>query len=80
MIVQSGFSSFLAETRRKDVTMPIQKRTVSGVGKPAEPKQSSAEANPLKATPFAAHTMAKKKKKTSGFTAKTMRTSNFGWD
>jgi hypothetical protein len=34
--------------------MPIQKRTVSGVGKPAEPKQSSAEASPLKATPFAA--------------------------
>jgi hypothetical protein len=53
--------------------MPIQKRTVSGVGKPAEPKQSSAEANPLKATPFAAHTMAKKKKKTSGFTATTLK-------
>jgi hypothetical protein len=51
--------------------MPIQKRTVSGVGKPAEPKQSSAEANPLKATPFAAHTMAKKKK-LGGFTATTL--------
>jgi hypothetical protein len=74
MIVQSGFSSSLAETRRKDATpMPIQKRTVSGVGKPAEPKQSKAEANPLKATPFAAHTMAKKKKKTSGFTATTLK-------
>lgn len=52
--------------------MPIQKRTVTGVGKPAEPKQSSAEANPLKATPFAAHTLAKKRKKTSGFTATTL--------
>jgi hypothetical protein len=53
--------------------MPIQKRTVSGVGKPAEPKQSSAEANPLKATPFTAHTLAKKKaKKLGGFTATTM--------
>ena len=51
--------------------MPIQKRTVSGVGKPAEPKQSSAEANPLKATPFAAHA-AKKKKKLGGITVTTM--------
>ena len=53
--------------------MPIQKRTVSGVGKPAEPKQSSTEASPLKSTPFTAHTMgAKKKKKLGGFTATTM--------
>ena len=54
--------------------MPIQKRTVSGVGKPAEPKQASAESNPLKATPFAAHA-AKKKKKLGGFTATTMNAS-----
>jgi hypothetical protein len=53
--------------------MPIQKRTVSGVGKPAEPKQSSAEANPLKATPFTAHTLAKKKKKLGGVTVTTMK-------
>ena len=52
--------------------MPIQKRTVSGVGKPAEPKQSSAEANPLKATPVAAHA-AKKKKKLGGVTVTTMK-------
>jgi hypothetical protein len=45
--------------------MTIQKRTVTGVGKPAEPKQSSAEANPLKSAPFAAHA-AKKKKKLGG--------------
>ena len=51
--------------------MPIQKRTVSGSSKPVEQK-ASAEANPLKATPFTAHTLAKKKKKTSGFTATTM--------
>ena len=51
--------------------MPIQKRTVLGSGKPAEQK-ASAEANPLKATPFTAHTLAKKKKKTGGFTATTM--------
>ena len=51
--------------------MPIQKRTVSGVGKPAEPKPSNTEASPLKATPFAAHA-AKKKKKLGGFTATTM--------
>jgi len=52
--------------------MAIQKRTVLGSGKPSEQK-ASAEANPLKATPFAAHTMAKKKTKTSGFTATTLR-------
>jgi hypothetical protein len=51
--------------------MPIQKRTVSGVGKPAEPKQSSAEASPLKATPFAAHA-AKKRKKLGAVTVTTM--------
>jgi hypothetical protein len=56
--------------------MPIQKRTVLGSGKPSEQK-ASAEANPLKATPFAAHTMAKKKKtKTSGFTATTLQRGN----
>jgi hypothetical protein len=54
--------------------MPIQKRTVSGVGKPAEPKQSSAEPSPLKATPFAAHA-AKKKKKLGGVTVTTMSRS-----
>lgn len=53
--------------------MPIQKRTVSGVGKPAEPKQSSAEANPLKATPFAAHAAKKKNKKLGGFSASAPR-------
>jgi len=52
--------------------MPIQKRTVSGVGKPAEPKQSSAEPNPLKATPFAAHAAKKKAKKLGGVTVTTM--------
>jgi hypothetical protein len=54
--------------------MPIQKRTVLASGKPAEQK-ASAEANPLKATPFAAHTMAKKKKKTSGVTVTTLNRS-----
>jgi len=51
--------------------MPIQKRTVSGAGKSAEPKQSKAEASPLKANPLTAHTLAKKKAKAS-FTATTM--------
>jgi hypothetical protein len=51
--------------------MTIQKRTVTGVGKPAEPKQSSAEANPLKSAPFAAHA-AKKKKKLGAVTVTTM--------
>jgi len=53
-------------------TMPIQKRTVSGVGKPAEPKGSSAEPNPLKATPFAAHAAKKSSKKLGGITVTTM--------
>jgi hypothetical protein len=52
--------------------MPIQKRTVGGAGKPVEPKQSNAEANPLKATPFAAHAAKKASKKLGGFTATTM--------
>jgi hypothetical protein len=59
--------------------MPIQKRTVSGGGKPAEPKQSSAEANPLKATPFVAHTLAKKKKKLGGITVTTMAAIRKGY-
>jgi hypothetical protein len=57
--------------------MPIQKRTVSGVGKPAEPKQSSAEANPLKAPPFTAHAAKKKAKKLGGVTVTTMSKSRF---
>lgn len=52
--------------------MPIQKRTVGGAGKPAEPKQSKAEAGPLKANPLTAHTLVAKKKATR-FTATTMR-------
>jgi hypothetical protein len=52
--------------------MPIQKRTVSGVGKPAEPKQSKAEASPLKANPLTASTMIIRRKKES-FSATTMR-------
>jgi hypothetical protein len=55
--------------------MPIQKRTVSGAGKSAEPKQSKAEASPLKANPLTAHTLAKKKAKAS-FTATTMLRSH----
>jgi hypothetical protein len=51
--------------------MPIQKRTVSGVGKPAEQKAST-NANPLKATPFAAHAAKKKNKKLGGVTVTTM--------
>jgi hypothetical protein len=51
--------------------MPIQKRTVSGAGKSAEPKQPKAEANPLKANPLTAHTLAAKKK-TTRFNATTM--------
>lgn len=58
--------------------MPIQKRTVSGAGKPVEPKQSKAEASPLKANPITAHTLAKKKKKLGGFTATTMMASRHG--
>jgi len=57
--------------------MPIQKRTVSGAGKSAEPKQSKAEASPLKANPLTAHTLAKKKTKAS-FTATTMTLGRFG--
>ena len=52
--------------------MPIQKRTVSGAGKSAEPKQSKAEASPLKANPLTAHTL-KKKSKNERFNATTMR-------
>jgi hypothetical protein len=52
--------------------MAIQKRTVSGVGKPAESKQSSSEPNPLKATPFAAHAAKKSNKKLGGVTVTTM--------
>jgi hypothetical protein len=52
--------------------MPIQKRTVSGIGTSAEPKQSGAEANPLKAAPFAAHAAKKKYKKLGGVTVTTM--------
>ena len=51
--------------------MPIQKRTVSGTGKPTDPKQSKAEAAPLKANPLTAHTLAAKKK-TPRFNATTM--------
>jgi hypothetical protein len=58
--------------------MPIQKRTVIGAGKPAEPNRPSGEANPLKATPFTAHTLAKKKKKTGSFTATTLRQAGPG--
>lgn len=55
--------------------MPIQKRTVSGAGKPAEKKQSKAEAAPLKANPVTAHTL-QKLHKNERFTATTMRLSH----
>jgi len=58
--------------------MPIQKRTVLGSSKPAEQK-NLAEPNPLKATPFTAHTLAKKKKKLGGFTATTLQRSRAGF-
>jgi len=51
--------------------MPIQKRTVSGAGKPAEPKQPKAQAAPLKANPVTAHTL-QGKHKTERFNATTM--------
>jgi len=52
--------------------MPIQKRTVSGAGKSAEPKQSKAEASPLKANPLSAQTLNRAKRKNERFNATTM--------
>lgn len=52
--------------------MPIQKRTVSGAGKSAEPKQSKAEASPLKANPLSAQTLNRARRKNERFNATTM--------
>jgi len=54
--------------------MPIQKRTVSGAGKSAEPKQSKAEASPLKANPLSAQTLKRAPKgRNQPFNATSMR-------